>query len=219
MSPVDPGPRPPAQGDRPPVARSEPGPIAPGAAVSRARSADVGGWRSTLNQGLVLSRWTAGEVVAQRIEGFAWIAWVSGAIGLGLFALSLPVDPGWPLITLGVVMVLGGVLGRLTLALAAGLVRRLALPRKARHLRSELAAARGRVTDAVADAGIPVTVGAALRFVVALALGRKPHQGVATKLKDLALHLDEVAEVHRFRQALDQAVAPSRGSTGPPPAR
>ena len=71
----------------------------------------------------------------------------------------------------------------------------------------------------MAEAGIPVTLGAALGFVVALALGRKPHEGVATKLKDLALHLDEVAEVHRFRQALDHAVAPPRGSTGPPPAR
>jgi hypothetical protein len=156
----------------------------------------------------------AAELVAQRIDGFAWIAWASGATGLALFGLSVPVDPGWPLIALGVLLVLGAVVGRLGLAVAAWVVRRLALPRRARHLRSEVAAARGRITDAVAAAGVPVSPWAALRFVVALALGRRPHAGVAGRLRDVAVRLDEIAEVHRLRRALDEAATPRRGTPG-----
>ncbi len=220
MTPVDPGPRPaddvPDPGPPPPPS----GPGARGAAgraprlAGRLDAADVGGWRSTLGQGLVLARWTAAELVAQRIDGFAWIAWAAGATGLALFGLSVPVDPGWPLIALGVLLVAGAVVGRLGLAIAAWIVRRLALPRRARHLRGEVSAARGRLTDAVAAAGIPVSPWAALRFVVALALGRKPHAGVAGRLKDVALHLDEVAEVHRLRQALYEAATPTGGAPG-----
>jgi hypothetical protein len=182
--------------------------------AARLDAADVGGWRSTLGQGLVLTRWMAAELVAQRIDGFAWMAWAAGATGLTLFGLSVPVDPGWPLIALGVLFVLGAVVGRVGLAVAAWVVRRLALPRRARHLRGEVAAARGRLSDAVGAAGFPVSLWAALRFVVALALGRKPHTGVAGRLKDIAVNLDEVAEVHRLRQALYEAAAPAGGSTG-----
>lgn len=216
--PVDPGPRPSGGAPDP-----DPSPPGPGAQVSGARAprlaarlddADVGGWRSTLGQGLVLARWTAAELVAQRIDGFAWMAWAAGATGLTLFGLSAPVDPGWPLIALGVLLVLGAVVGRVGLAVAAWIVRRLALPRRARHLRGEVSAARGRLTDALTEAGLPVSPWAALRFVVALALGRKPHAGVAARLKEVALHLDEVAEVHRLRQALYEAAGPAGGSTG-----
>lgn len=207
-APVDPGPVP---------AVAPPG-LSEADAPPRAAARD-GGWAATASQGLLLARWVAAELVAQRIEGLAMIAWIVGGLGLVCIGLSFPVDPGWPLVALGGVLVLLAVIGRLVIAVAAGIVRRLALPRRARHLRQESVAARGRLLDAVAQAGVPVSAGAALRFLRALARGRRPHAGVAGELGQLTHHLAGMAEVDRLRASLAQAApAPSwlsRRSSGP----
>lgn len=198
---VDPGPAP------------EIAPPAVAAAMAPSTAAPDRGWATTASQGLLLVRWIAAELVAQRIEGLAVVAWVVGALGLVCLGLSLPVDPGWPLIALGVPLVVVAVIGRLLIALATALVRRLALPRRARHLRQESAAARGRLRDAVAEAGVPVSIGAAFRFLRALARGRHPHAGVASNLGELSHRLAGVAEVDRLRASLAQAApAPARAA-------
>jgi hypothetical protein len=92
----------------------------------------------------------------------------------------------------------------------AAILRRLALPRRARHLRAESAAARARLRDAVAEAGVPVSVGAAVGFVRDLARGRRPHAGVAGNLRGLTQRLSGVAEIDRLRELLAEAAsAPS----------
>lgn len=199
---VDPGPAPRAPG-RPPGT----GPSAPASApVAIAPSeADRGGWATTASQGLLLGRWVAAELAAQRVEGIAIVAWISGAIGLLCLGASIPVHPGWPLILLGVVLVLIACIGRLALALAAAVLRRLALPRRARHLRPEAAAARARLREAISEAGVPVTFGAAVRFVAALARGRQPHAGVAGNLRELSHRLGHITEVERLRTLLAEA--------------
>ena len=106
---------------------------------------DPGGWRATSAQGLLLARWTAGELAAQWVTGLARWAWLVAGLAVVVAAVSLPVDPDWPFVTLGVLLLLGAAAFRLTLALASWLLRRLALPRRARHLRAESAAARHRV--------------------------------------------------------------------------
>jgi len=169
-----------------------------------------GGWAATASQGLLLARWVAAELVAQRVEGLALVAWIVGAVGLAALGLSIPVDPGWPLIVLGVLLVLLAGTGRLLIAVVAAILRRLALPRRARHLRAESAAARARLRDAVAEAGVPVSVGAAVGFVRDLARGRRPHAGVAGNLRGLTHRLSGVAEIDRLRELLAEAApAPS----------
>lgn len=195
---VDPGPAP------------DTAPAAVVAALAPRTARPDRGWAATASQGLLLARWIAAELVAQRIEGLAVVAWVVGALGLVCLGLSLPVDPGWPLIALGVLLVVIAVAGRLVIALATALVRRLALPRRARPLRQESAAARGRLRDAVVEAGVPVSIGAAFRFLRALARGRRPHAGVAANLGELSHRLAGVAEVDRLRTSLAEAApAPS----------
>jgi len=205
--PVDPGPAP--TPPPPPAAPPSTGPeVGTDPTAFAPTGPDGGGWAATASQGLLIARWVAAELAAQRVEGFAFVAWIAGAVGLGCLGLSLPVDPGWPLVVLGVLLVLLAVAGRLALALAAAVLRHLALPRRARHLRGEAAAARGRLRDAMADSGVPVSLGAAVRFVVALARGRRPHAGVAGNLRALAGQLDRVPEIERLRASL-AAAAPA----------
>lgn len=165
------------------------------------------GWAATAAQGLLLARWVAAEVAAQRVEGFAWLAWLTGGVGIVLALVGLAF---WPLIVLGVLVVLAAVAGRLALAGAAWVLRRLALPRRARHLRTEAGAARARLTEALGAAGVPVTLRTALRFVADLARGRRPHAGVATNVKALTGRLGQVAEVERLRVLLAEAAPPPR---------
>ncbi|HYI62459.1 MAG TPA: hypothetical protein VEW93_11720 [Acidimicrobiales bacterium] len=212
MTAVPPGP-PPDPPDGPP-----PGP--PDGLAAAATAGD-GGWAATASQGLVLARWVAAEVAAQRLEGFAVVAWIVGLAGL---AVGLAGILFWPLVVLGVLVVLAAVAGRLALAAGAWALRRLALPRRARHLRAEAAAARGRLKEALAAAGVPVSLRAALRFVVALARGRRPQAGVATNLRALSGRLGEVAEIERLRRSLADAAPPPAwlarrpdGDASPPP--
>ncbi|HXH56795.1 hypothetical protein [Iamia sp.] len=199
---VDPGPAPRAPGRLPGTGPSAP----PSAPVTIAPAeADRGGWATTASQGLLLGRWVAAELAAQRVEGIAIVAWITGAIGLLCLGASIPVDPGWPLILLGVVLVLIAGSGRLALALAAAVLRRLALPRRARHLRPEAAAARARLREAIGEAGVPVTFRAAVRFVAALARGHQPHAGVAGNVRELARRLGHITEVERLRTLLAEA--------------
>ena len=182
------------------------------AAPLPAHRTDRGGWRSTSAQGLLLARWVAGEVAAARVDGFAWLAWVLGALGLAAMGLSIPVDPGWPLIALGALLVLVAVAVRLGLLLAVVVLRRLALPRRARHLRADAAAARGRLGDVLADAGVPVSLGEALGFTWALARGRRPHARALGDLGGLTRRLLEAAEIAHLRSRLAEAAG------GAPPA-
>ncbi len=177
---------------------------------------DVGGWRATSAQGLVLARWVAAEVAAQRVDGFAWVAWVLGVLGLVAMGLSLPIDPGWPLIALGALLVLSAVAVRLALALGVAVLRRLALPRRARHLRADAAAARGRLRDVLVDSGIPVSLGHAVGFVWALVRGHRPHARVAGELGGLTGRLLDAAEVARLRARLAEAAG---GPAAAPDAR
>jgi hypothetical protein len=144
----------------------------------------------------------AAELAAQRVEGFAVLAWVVGLVGVALVLVGLLF---WPLIVLGVLAVLVAVAGRLALAAGAWVLRRLALPRRARHLRAEAAAARGRLREALAATGLPVSFRAALRFVLALARGQHPHTGVAGNLRELSGRLGQVAEIDRLRVLLAEA--------------
>lgn len=184
------------------------------------RGTDRGGWRSTSVQGLLLARWVAGEVAAARLDRFAWVAWALGALGLGAMALSLPVDPGWPLIALGTLLVPAAVAVRLGLLLAVVVLRRLALPRRARHLRADAAAARGRLGDVLADAGVPVSLGEALGFTWALARRRRPQARALGDLRGLTRRLLEAAEVVHLRSRLAEAAggprpAPDADGDGP----
>lgn len=195
--PVDPGPPPPA-----PAGRSGDGGEA-GAAPGDGPG--DGGWRSTAGQGLLLARWVAGEVAAQWVERFTLWPWVIGAVGVACLGLSLPVDPGWPLIVLGVVLVGGALALRLAMAAAAALLRRLSLPRRARHLRRELSDLRSRLATSLQEAGVPVSPLAAARFGWDLFRGRRPHAGVAGDLLALIARLGDVAELARLRDELAAA--------------
>ncbi len=173
-----------------------------------ARRGDGGGWWSTSVQGLVLARWVAAEVAAQRILRLAWVAWILGLVALVAVGFSLPADPGWPLVVVAVVLALVAIGFRLVLALAAAVLRRLALPRRARHLRADAAAARQRVRLELAASGVPVSLGHAAGFVWALARGRRPHARVAGDLRGLSTRLVAAAEVAHLRGRLAEAVAP-----------
>lgn len=199
---VDPGPAPRAPDRAPRTGAS--GPDAPAVALAPSET-DRGGWAATASQGLLLGRWVAAELAAQRVDGMAIVAWITGAIGLLCLGASIPVDPGWPLILLGVVLVLVAGAGRLALALAAAVLRRLALPRRARHLRPEAAAARARLREAIGQAGVPVSFGTAVRFVAALARGRQPHAGVAGNVRELSGRLAHITELERLRTLLAEA--------------
>lgn len=199
---VDPGPAPRAPDRAPRTGAS--GPAAPTVTPAPSET-DRGGWAATASQGLLLGRWVAAELAAQRVDGLAIVAWITGAIGLLCLGASIPVDPGWPLILLGVVLVLVAGAGRLALALAAAVLRRLALPRRARHLRPEAAAARARLREAIGQAGVPVSFGAAVRFVAALARGRQPHAGVAGNVRELSGRLAHITELERLRTLLAEA--------------
>ena len=178
--------------------------VEPAAATGR----DVGGWGSTAAQGLLLARWIAGELVAERINRVAWVAWVAGAIGLAIAGLALPFEPDWPFLTLAALLVLGALTGRLVLALVVGLLRRLALPRRARHLRREAKAARSRLTEALGATGVPVTVGQAAGFVWALLRHRRPHAGVLGDLRTLVTEVTSIPEVDHLRTSLAEAARP-----------
>jgi hypothetical protein len=184
--------------------RSEP----PGVPNASQFAEDEGGWAATASQGLLLARWVAAEVAAQRVEGFALVAWIVFGVGLAVAVVGVIVF--WPLIVLGVLAALAALVGRLALAAGAWILRRLALPRRARHLRVEARAAGARLKEALAAAGVPVSLGAALRFVAALARGRRPHAGVAGNLRELSGRLGQVAEVERLRVLLAEAAPPPR---------
>ncbi len=173
------------------------------------RGPDVGGWRTTSAQGLVLARWAAAEVAAQRVDGLAWVAWILGALGVAAMGLSLPVDPGWPLVVVGALLLASALALRLALALVAALLRRLALPRRARHLRADAAAARGRLREVLDESGIPVSLGHALGFVWARVRGRRPHAEVVGELRGLTGRLVSAAEVAHLRTRLAQAAGAS----------
>jgi len=194
---VDPGPPP----EHPPFA---PAPLAAPSA-DRSRGADRGGWRSTADQGLLLARWIAGELAAQWVEKFAWWPWLVGAAGLVSLGISIPVDPGWPFIVLGIVLMGIAIGWRLTLAVVAWALRRLALPRRARPLRSEIGAARARLQEALADTGAPVTISGVMRFGWDLFRGRRPHATTARRLLGLVTHVGDLAEIDRLRRALAEA--------------
>jgi len=164
-----------------------------------------GGWPATASQGLLLARWIAAELVAQRVAGFALVAWIVAGLGIVALGASIPVDPGWPLVVLAVGALVIAAAGRLVIAATVFVLRRLALPRRARHLRPEAAAARARLRGGLADAGVPVSISAAARFVWALARGRRPHAGVAGNLRGLSGRLAEVAEIDRLRVLLAEA--------------
>lgn len=197
-----------------PVPAAQPSPPGPGATAGQA--ADGGGWRSTASQGLLLARWTAAEVAAARVTGLAWVAWACAGVGLLALLLSIPADPGWPLTVLGIVLVLIGLGVRLTLALTSAILRRLGLPRRARHLRGEAVAARHRLLTVLAETGIPVSLRHAVGFVWALARGRRPHAQVASEVGGLSGRLLEAAEVARLRARLAEAVAPPPPGDDPP---
>lgn len=201
--PVDPGPAP----DHPPVvAAAALGPAAP-------VQGDRGGWRATADQGLLLARWVAGELAAQWVEKWAFWPWVIGAVGLVSLGLSIPIDPGWPFIALGILLMGIAIGWRLTLAVVAWAIRRVALPRRARALRAEVGAARARLHDALEDTGTPISISGATRFAWDLFRGRRPHSAAARNLLGLISHLDDIAEIDRLRQVL--ADAAGTGRTGP----
>ncbi|MGI8937990.1 MAG: hypothetical protein ACR2JF_07240 [Iamia sp.] len=187
-----------------------------GGVVAGGARADRGGWRSTSAQGLMLARWVAAEVAAQRVLGLAWVAWLLGLVALAAVALSLPVDPGWPLVGLGVVLLVVAIGFRLVLAVLAAVLRRLALPRRARHLRADAAAARVRLRQELAASGVPVSLGHAAAFVWALARGRRPHARVVGDLRGLSTRLVAAAEVAHLRARLAEAVTPAPAPDGGP---
>lgn len=186
------------------------------AAAARGERADAGGWRSTSAQGLVLARWVAAEVAAQRVLGLAWVAWVVAAVALVAAGLSIPADPGWPLVALTVLLLLGAVGFRLGLAVAVFVLRRLALPRRARHLRADAVAARGRLRQELSASGVPVSLRHAAAFVWALARGRRPHARVLGDLRGLSTRLVAATEVAHLRGRLAEAVAPTTAPDGGP---
>lgn len=197
--PVDPGPPPTARPDGDGV------PALPPDAGGPDDGQGDGGWRSTTGQGLLLARWAAGEVAAQWVERFTFWPWIVGAVGVACLGLSLPVDPGWPLIVVGVVLVAGALALRLAMAAAAALLRRLSLPRRARHLRRELSDLRSRLATSLQEAGVPVSPVAATRFAWDLFRGRRPHAGVARELVALTGRLGDVTELARLRDELAAA--------------
>lgn len=202
--PVDPGPPPTGA---PPGRATGGGPLPDDTLPAGGVTSGDGGWRSTTAQGLLLARWVAGEVAAQWVERFTLWPWVIGTVGVVCLGLSLPVDPGWPLIVLGVVLVGAALVLRLAMAAVAALLRRLSLPRRARHLRRELSDLRSRLATALEEAGVPVSPVAAARFGWDLFRGRRPHSGVARDLLAVTARLGDVTELARLRDELAAAAS------------
>lgn len=172
------------------------------------------GWTATAGQGYILTRWVAAELAAARVEGFRLVAGGVAVLGVAIALLALVVDPDWPFLVVGAVLAvlaLGAVVG---LTIAAWTLRRLALPRRARHLRAELARSRALLRAAIAETGLPVSLTAAVRFVIDLARGRRPHGGVASRLAALTAQLGERTDLARLRAALAEA-APRSGHGRP----
>lgn len=174
-------------------------------ALGPTSGADAGGWRATSAQGLLLARWTAGELAALWFTGLARWAWLVGGLALVVGALSIPVDPGWPLVVLGVVLLVGAGAFRLTLALVSMILRRLALPRRARHLRAEGTAARRRLRAELEHSGVPVSIRQTVGFLWALLRGRRPHAGVTEDLRGFSARLVSTAELAHLRDRLAEA--------------
>lgn len=190
----------------------EPGPDDPGP------DGDPGGWRATSAQGLLLARWTAGELAAQWVSGLARWTWLVAGLAVLVAAVSIPVDPDWPFVALGVLLLLGAAAFRLTLALASAILRRLALPRRARHLRAESAAARQRVRTELEQSGVPVSIRHAVGFLWALVRGRRPHARVTEDLSGFTSRMVSAAELAHLRARLAEGAGDGtapRVPTGP----
>lgn len=185
----------------------------PGVSDHPGGARDPGGWRATSAQGLLLARWTAGELAAQWVTGLARWSWLVAGLAVVVAAVSLPVDPDWPFVALGVLLLLGAAAFRLTLALASWILRRLALPRRARHLRAESAAARQRVRAELEQSGVPVSIRHAFGFLWALVRGRRPHAPVTEDLRGFTTRVVSAAELAHLRDRLAEGTA--GGEDGP----
>jgi hypothetical protein len=162
--------------------------------------------RSHAGYVMLLARWVAAHVAIARIEFFWWVKWALAIAGLAAVAGTLVVEPDWPLLVLAAVLVTTAAGVAVVGWVAVRVLRRLSLSRRARPLGAELEAARERLLDEVAAAGVPVSLWAAVGFVVALARGRRPQAGVLTNLRGVAGRLDEIVDRDRLRGALGDAV-------------
>ncbi len=158
---------------------------------------------------LVLGRWVAAQVVIARIEPVRWVAGALTAAGILLLGATFFAEPNWPWVLAG-----GGALGLgigvgLAVAAAVWALRRLSVARRARPLRDELERSKGRLLAELSGAGVPVSLWQALRFVAALATGRRPQRGVASKLRAVVSDIDSVLDRDRLRAAV------AAGSAGP----
>lgn len=163
------------------------------------------GWSSRAGWALLVARWVAAQIAIHRLAPVRRILAVVTALSIPLYGVALLVDPDWPWVTLGSLVLLTA--GTATALLTAFMwaLNRLALPRRARQLRFALDSAHTRVMAEVGSSGIPLSVGGAVRFVLALVRRQAPHREIAQRLLAITGHLDEVLETSEIRAALEQA--------------
>ena len=173
-------------------------------------------WKEGAQWALLLTRWIAAQVAVKRLEALRVVPVV--AIGLGVLAFigSFLLEPDWPwLIAGGLLLLFGGVV-LLVVTVLIAVVRRLALARKARPLASALTAAKDDVIAEVAAAGVPVSLWTLVRFVLDAARGRAPHRGVVDRLGGVAQRLDQLVDTRALRATLGPGpgAAPSDAPPG-----